>query len=52
MNYFKDMKVYGRVPRSHLAPTGGKHKGTMWIVNDQRDVDNPNARCRLVGKEF
>ena len=52
MNYFKDMKVYDRVPRSHLATTGGKIIGTMWIDTNKGDADNPNVRCRLVGKEF
>ena len=52
MNYFRDMKVYERVPRSHLATTGGKIIGTMWIDTNKGDADNPNVRCRLVGKEF
>ena len=50
LNYFKDMKVYDRVPRSHLAATGGKIVGTMWIDTHKGDTDNPNVRCRLVGK--
>ena len=47
MNYFRDMKVYERVPRSHLATTGGKIIGTMWIDTNKGDADNPNVRCML-----
>ena len=52
MKYFKDMKVYERVPRSHLATKGGKIIGTMWIDTNKGDADNPNFRCTLVGMEF
>ena len=52
MNYFRDMKVYERVPRTHLATTGGKIIGTMRIDTNNGDADHPNVRCRLAGKEF
>ena len=52
MNLFMDMKVYDCVPRSYLATTGGKIIGTMWIDTNKEDRQNPNVRCRLVGKEF
>ena len=45
MNYFKDMKVYERVPRTHLATTGGKLIGTMWIDTNKGDSENPSVRC-------
>ena len=46
------MKVYECVPRTHLATTGGKIIGTMWIDTNKGDADNPNVRFRLVGKEI
>ena len=52
MKYFEDMKVYDRVPRSEQAQTGGKIVGTKWIDVNNGDIENPNIRCRLVGKEF
>ena len=52
MKYFKDMKVYDRVPRSDQAKTGGKIIGTEWIDVNTGDIDNPKIRSRLVGKEF
>ena len=52
MKYFKDMRVYDRVPQTHIATTGGKLIGTMWIDTNKGDNENPNVRCRLVGKSF
>ena len=52
MKFFDGMKVYDRVPRSEQAQTGGKIIGTKWIDVNKGDLDRPNIRCRLVGKEF
>jgi hypothetical protein len=52
MEFFNGMKVYDRVPRSEQAQTGGKIIGTKWIDVNKGDLDRPNIRCRLVGKEF
>ena len=52
MKFFDGMKVYDRVPRAEQAETGGKIIGTKWIDVNKGDIDNPNIRCRLVGKEF
>ena len=52
MKYVEDIKVYHRVPRSEQAQTGGKIVGTKWIDVNKGDIENPNIRCRLVGKEF
>ena len=49
MGFFDKLGVYDRVPREEQRRTGGKIIGTKWIVN-KGDVDNPNIRCRLVGK--
>ena len=46
------MRVYDRVPRSEQMETGGKIIGTKWIDVNKGDIDRPNIRCRLVGKEF
>ena len=50
MTFFETMGVYGRVPRSEQAETGGKIIGTKWIDVNKGDQDNPRMRCRLVGK--
>ena len=52
MGFFRDMGVYDCVPRSEQAETGGKIIGTKWIDTNKGDSENPNIRCRLVGKEF
>ena len=52
MNYFKEMKVYERLPGTHLATTAGKLIGAMWTDTNKGDSEKPNVRCRLVGKEF
>ena len=52
MGFFDKLGVYDRVPREEQQRTGGKIIGTKWIDVNKGDVDNPNIRCRLVGKEF
>ena len=52
MEYFKSMGVYEKVPRSEQLETKGKVIGTKWIDTNKGDFENPNIRCRLVGKEF
>ena len=52
MGFFRDMGVYDCVPRSEQVATGGKIIGTKWIDTNKGDFENPNIRCRLVGKEF
>ena len=52
MGFFKDMKVYEKVPRAEQKETGGKIIGTKWIDVNKGDSDNPRIRSRLVGKEF
>ena len=52
MKFFDGMKVHDRVPRAEQAKTGGKITGAKWIDVNKGDLDNPNIRCRLVGKEF
>jgi hypothetical protein len=52
MDFFNGMKVYDRVPREEQHKTGGKIIGTKWIDVNKGDIDKPNIRCRLVGKEF
>ena len=38
--------------RGSLFKTGGNIIGTKWIDVSKGDMDKPNIRCRLVGKEF
>ena len=52
MKFFDGMRVYDRVPRSEQQETGGKIIGTKWIDVNKGNIDHPNIRCRLVGKEF
>ena len=52
MSYFKKLKVYDVVPRSHQRTTGGKVIGTRWVDVNKGDAANPNCRSRLVGREF
>ena len=52
MKCFNGMRVYDRVPRDEQRRTGGKVIGTKWIDVNKGDLDRPNIRCRLVGKEF
>ena len=50
MGFFKNMRVYDRVPRAEQKQTGGKIIGTKWIDVNKGDSDNPRIRSRLVGK--
>ena len=50
MKFFEGMHVYDRVPRKEQSETGGKIIGTKRIDVNKGDIDNPNIRCRLVGK--
>ena len=52
MGFFKNMKVYDKVPRLEQQETKGKVIGTKWIDCNKGDFDNPKIRSRLVGKEF
>ena len=50
MGFFKNMRVYDRVPRAEQKQTGGKIIGTKRIDVNKGDSDNPKIRSRLVGK--
>ena len=53
IKYFKDMKVYKKVPLSEcLAATGKQPIGVRWVDINKGDVSNPNYRSRLVAREF
>ena len=52
MEYFRKLGVYEVVPRSMQKLTGGKIIGTRWVDVNKGDIDNPNCRSRLVGREF
>ena len=52
IDYFKNMGVYERVPRSEQLETRGKIIGTKWIDTNKGDCAHPKIRSRLVGKEF
>ena len=43
------MSVY---PAPTWQPPVVKIIGTMWIDTNKGDIDNPEARCRLIGKKF
>ena len=50
MGYFRRLRVYDKVGRS-LA-RGYKLIRTKWIDTSKGDFENPNIRCRLVGKNI
>ena len=52
MKFFDDMGVYKRIKRSEMVSAGGKTIKTMWIDINKGDIEKPNYRSRLVGKEF
>ena len=52
MDFFNGMKVYDRVPREEQLKTGGKMIGSKWMDLSKGDIDKPNIRCRLAGKEL
>ena len=52
MEYFNNMGVYERVPKSHQVQTGGIIIGTRWVDVNKGDAADPNYRSRLVGREF
>ena len=52
LEYFRKLKVYTHVPRSHMKETGGKIIGVRWVDVNKGDDTERNYRSRLVGKEF
>ena len=50
MKFFKDMRVYDRVPSSEMIKRRGKIIKTRWIDVNKGDAEKPNYRSRLVGK--
>ena len=52
MEYFGNLGVYEKVPRSHQIATGGKVIGVRWVDVNKGDATDVNYRSRLVGREF
>ena len=52
MKFFRDMKVYEKVPREHAKRDGCKVISTRWLDIDKGDAKAPNYRSRLVGREI
>ena len=53
MRYFKDMRVYDKVPIEEcLAETGRKPIAVRWVDINKGDTAQPNYRSRLVAKEL
>ena len=52
IDFFKNMKVYEKVPRWRATEAGGKVVTTRWIDINKGDLQNPNYRARLVGREM
>ena len=52
MQYFKRLGVYKVVPRSMQREIGGKIIGARWVDVNTGDIDHPDCRSRLVGREF
>ncbi len=49
---FKKMNAYTRCPRSAAEEEGGKRIDVRWIDVNKGELDDPNYRSRLVGREF
>ena len=52
IEYFKKMGVYEKVDRSEVAKMKGKVITTKWLDTNVGDLDTPNYRSRLVGREI
>ena len=52
MKFFRDMKVYSKVPRSEAYINGAKVITTKWLDINKGDDQEPNYRSRLVGREL
>ena len=52
IEFFKNMKVYEKVDRWRAQEAGGKVVTTRWIDINKGDLQNPNYRARLVGREI
>ena len=46
------MNAYTGCPRSAVEEEGGKIIDVRWIDVNKADLDDPNYRSRLVGREF
>ena len=52
IEFFRNMKVYEKVARWRAQEAGGKVVTTRWIDINKGDMQNPNYRARLVGREM
>ena len=52
MQFFRNMKVYDKVPRGMAARDGCNVITTRWLDINKGDQRNPNYRARLVGREI
>ena len=52
MQFFRNMKVYDKVPRWMATRDGCKVITTKWRDINKGDQRNPNYRARLVGREI
>ena len=53
MQYFRDMRVYEKVPIEEcISATGRKPIAVRWVDINKGDSTQPNYRSRLVAKEF
>ena len=52
MKFFKEMRVYTRVPRATHRMKGGQIIGVRWVDVNKGDSEKPDYRSRLVGQEF
>ena len=52
MKFFREMRVYTKVPRSEAVALGVKIITTKWLDINKGDAKDPNYRSRLVGREL
>ena len=52
LEFFKKMNVYRMIKRKDAFVSGSKLISTKWVDTNKRTIENPNIRCRLVGREI
>ena len=52
LEFFKKMNVYRKIKRKDALASGSKLNSTKWVDTNKGTTENPNIRCRLVGREI
>ena len=52
IKWVKEIGLYTKIPRKEAKERGITIVPIKWVLTEKGDRDNPNVRCRLVGKEL